>query len=331
MRRNRLPAERDGMALLTVLLLVAVMAAVCVLILDDVRFTVRRTTNVEHLAEMQAHAAIAESVAAAQIMRLSKTNLRITPITPRWNGQAVSVDTDVGQVQTLVRDAQNCFNLNSLVLGQGEDLRAQEQGIGQFIALGSALGLEPSRVTALADSLTDWMDSDQDVRGAGGAEDSYYASRPKPYRTGGLMLADVSEIRAVKGVDDALYRQLRPYVCALPEARLSRFNLNTMSPEQAPLLVALSQGRMSLGVARAAIRNRPAAGWQSVDAFWTQPVLNEVVADEQMRTQTGLVTRYFDIRIDVQAGDSRAVRSLVLQVMPDGVTRTVIRRWTTEE
>lgn len=319
------------MALLTVLLLVAVMAAVCVLILDDVRFTVRRSSNVEHLAEMQAHAAIAETLAAAQVTRLSKVNLQMTPVMPVWNGQAVNVDTDIGQVRTIVSDGQSCFNLNSLVLGQGEDLRAQEQGIGQFVALGVALGLPRARMLALAHSLTDWMDSDQDVRGTGGAEDRYYASRTTAYRTGGLMLADVSELRVIKGFDGPIYSQLRPYVCALPEARLSRLNLNTLTPENAPLLVALSGGDMTMGAARSAIRNRPAAGWQSVDAFWAQPVLNEVVADEQMRTQTTLVTRYFNVRIDVQAGDNRAVRILVLQVAPDGTARTAIRRWTIEE
>lgn len=323
--------DREGMALLTVLLLVAVMAAVCVLILDDVRFTVRRTANVEHLAEMQSHAAIAETLAAAQIMRLSKANPLVTPVEPRWIGQAVEVQTDSGAVRTLVYDGQACFNLNSLLLGQGEDLRAQEEGVAQFAALGVALGFERSRMLSLADSLTDWMDSDQDVRGASGAEDSYYGARSKPYRTGGLMLADVSELRAIKGFDGDTYRRLRPYVCALPEARLTRLNINTLEPADAPVLVAISGDRLTMGAARAAIRNRPAQGWQSVDSFWAQPALNEVVADEQLRSQTVLVTRYFDVRIDVEAGESRASRTLVLQVMPEGQARIIIRRWTTEE
>lgn len=323
--------DREGMALLTVLLLVAVMAAVCVLILDDVRFTVRRTTNVEHLAEMQSHAAIAETLAARQIARLSKANPLMTPVVPQWIGQVVEVPTDSGLVRTLVYDGQACFNLNSLVLGQGEDLRAHEEGVAQFVAMGGALGLERSRMLSLADSLTDWMDSDQNVRSAGGAEDSDYGTRSKPYRTGGLMLADVSELRAVKGFNDATYQRLRPYVCALPEARLTRLNVNTLVPEDAPVLVAVTGGRLTAAVARTAIRNRPAQGWQSVDSFWAQPALNEIVADEQLRGQTVLVSRYFDVRINVEAGDSRATRTLVLQVMPEGQTRTVIRRWTTEE
>ena len=43
MKPSRL--EREGMALLTVLLLVAVMAALSVVMLDDIRFSVRRATN----------------------------------------------------------------------------------------------------------------------------------------------------------------------------------------------------------------------------------------------------------------------------------------------
>lgn len=45
------------MALLTVLLLVAVMAAVAVLVLDDIRFSVRRTMNAETQSQAQWYAA----------------------------------------------------------------------------------------------------------------------------------------------------------------------------------------------------------------------------------------------------------------------------------
>ena len=47
------PDNREGMALLTVLLLVAVMSVVAVAVLDDVRFSVRRATNVETQTQAQ--------------------------------------------------------------------------------------------------------------------------------------------------------------------------------------------------------------------------------------------------------------------------------------
>ena len=62
--------DRRGMALLTVLLLVAVMAALCVVLLDDVRFSVRRTTNAESQAQAQGFAAGAEALARRRLSDL---------------------------------------------------------------------------------------------------------------------------------------------------------------------------------------------------------------------------------------------------------------------
>ena len=83
----RRAADRQGMALLTVLLLVAVMAAVAVLILDDIRFSVRRTTNVETQAQAQWYAAGAEALARRQIADLMAVDPARTPLEPRWNGR----------------------------------------------------------------------------------------------------------------------------------------------------------------------------------------------------------------------------------------------------
>lgn len=325
------PQNREGMALLTVLLLVAVMAAVCVLILDDVRFSVRRTSNVEHQGEMQAVASLAEALAKQRLSVMMESAPQMTPLTPRWNGVEHQQPTDTGTVTLTVRDAQSCFNLNSLVFGQGEDLRPSEEGALQFVELGVAVGLPRARMRAVAEALTDWMDSGQSVSGAGGAEDGHYAALSRAYRTSGLMLAEVSELRVVKGVDGALYDRLRPYLCALPEARLTQVNVNTLGRDQAPVLTAIAGGQMRLSDAEAVLSARPSTGWKSVEAFWTHPALNDVVADEALRRQTTLLTQYFDLRVDVEAGDGRAVRTALIHVSPEGVARTHIRRWMTEE
>lgn len=328
MRRQN-TGDRRGMALLTVLLLVAVMAVVCVLLLDQVRFSVRRATNLEHQAQMQGQAAAAEAAARhllATTVQSGATGQRLPPA-----GQTQVVDLDNGQVRTWVGDGQVCFNLNSLVFGQGEDLRPNPQGAAQLVELGTALGLSRPAMVRLANALTDWMDSDQAVTAPGGAEDADYATRAAPYRTAGLMLADVTELRAVAGVSAQAYERLRPYVCALPEARLTRLNLNSLTGSHAPLLMAISGGQMTLGAARAALASRPAQGWSSPDAFWALPVLNEVVADDQMRGQSVLASRYFRLRIEVDAGDSRSLRTALIHVPNEGPARTVIRRWTPEE
>ncbi|MFX5142234.1 hypothetical protein ABTC48_21370, partial [Acinetobacter baumannii] len=64
-------------------------------------------------------------------------------------------------------------------------------------------------MAAAAAALTDWMDADAEAA-PGGAEDARYAGLATPYRTGGIMLADVSEMRAVAHIDAGLYDRLRP-------------------------------------------------------------------------------------------------------------------------
>ena len=99
---SRPRASREGMALLTVLLLVAVMAVVAVDILDDVRFSVRRTTNAETQAQAQWYAAGAESLARRQIADLIKADAARTPLEPRWNGRVMEVPVEEGAVRAVV-------------------------------------------------------------------------------------------------------------------------------------------------------------------------------------------------------------------------------------
>lgn len=328
MKRSR--REREGMALLTVLLLVAVMSAVAVTILDDVRFSVRRATNVETQSQAQWYAAGAETLARDQISRLLAAGPARTPLEPAWNGRPSSFPIDGGTITATVSDGQACFNLNSLALGVGEDLIARPLGGAQFRALGRAVGAPDSRMRAIADSLTDWLDADA-APSPLGAEDGAYAGLAKPYRTGGVMLAEVSELRAVKGVDAETYRRLRPWVCALPTSRLSPLNVNTLTPEQAPLLTMLTNGALAPDRARSVIAARPRGGWADPAAFWAQPALAALRVDDEAREQITVKTRYFDLRVDVELGGSRAVRTALLEAGADGRVRTVIQRWTPEE
>jgi general secretion pathway protein K len=322
--------EREGMALLTVLLLVAVMSVVAVAILDDVRFSVRRATNVETQSQAQWYAAGAETLARSQIARLLDAGPARTPLDPEWNGRPLSFPVDGGTITAVLTDGQDCFNLNSLVFGFGEDLTARPLGAAQFRALGRAVGTPDSRMQAIADALTDWLDADATALPLG-AEDGAYAGLATPYRTGGVMLAEVSELRAVKGVDAETYRRLRPWVCALPTTRLSPLNVNTLTPEQAPLLTMLTGGALPPGRARAVIAARPRDGWPDAAAFWAQPALAAVQVPQEAREQITVLTRFFDLRVDVELGGSHAVRTALLEAGADGRVRTVIQRWTPEE
>ena len=327
MRRGR--PGRQGMALLTVLLLVAVMSIVAVAVLDDVRFSVRRAVNAQAGAQAQWYADGAETLARRQISRLTAEGVERTPLAPAWHGRALAFPIEGGRVRAVVRDGQACFNLNSVAVWTGDRLAARPGAADQLLALGAALGVEAGRMRIIADSLIDWIDTDAAAR-PHGAEDGVYALRPEPYRTAGAPLAEVSELRAVRGVDAAAYRRLRPHLCALPTDR-SAINVNTLEQSDAPLVTMLSGGALGLGAAQAVIAGRPAAGWPDAAAFWSQPALRRIAPTPEARGQVTVRTDYFDVRIDVERGGTRAVRTALIQARPGAAAVTVIRRLTAED
>jgi len=298
MRRGR--QDRKGMALLTVLLMVTVMAAIAVALLDDVRFSTRRASNLASVGQAQWYALGAEALARKRIERLIRQAGPVTPTEPDWNGRPFAFPIEAGQIQAVVSDGQACFNLNSVVSG-----------------------IEGAWV------LTDWIDSDQTPLPRG-AETAAYAGRETPLRTPGALFLEPGELRLIRGVDAEVYGRLRPFVCALPTSDLSPINPNTLSVDDAPLLVMLSEGRLNPARARAAIAARPRGGWQDVGAFWSQPALAEATPASEVYDQLTLTTRYFAFRSDVDFAGAPVTRTALFRTLPDGRVETVVHRWTAE-
>ena len=83
--------------------------------------------------------------------------------------------------------------------------------------------------TELAAALVDWIDNNEEVTQPDGAEDLFYLGRDPPYRAANRPLADISEIRRVRGFDDKTVATLAPYITALPTETL--INVNTAPAE----------------------------------------------------------------------------------------------------
>ncbi len=77
----------------------------------------------------------------------------------------------------------------------------------QVRELFSAAGVSGTRLSTLVDSYEDWLDPDDDRRANGAEEGEYAASGYKP-RNGGYRT--VSELRQLKGMDEALYAMVAP-------------------------------------------------------------------------------------------------------------------------
>ncbi|MFN3573003.1 MAG: type II secretion system minor pseudopilin GspK [Phenylobacterium sp.] len=322
------PAAERGVALLTVLLLVAVLATLAAVVLDDIRFGLRRTANAQAVGQARWYALGAEALAREQVERLLRASPERITAAGGWNGRAYSFPVEEGLIQTRISDATACFNLNSVVQGVGEQLSARPAGAEQFRALLEALRFAPRDAEMLAAALTDWIDSDA-VREAGGAEDAAYLDGEAGYRTGGTLLAEASELRAIRGFTPEAYARMRPWVCALPTTDLSPVNVNTLTPEQGVLITMLTKGALSPSAGARLIEGRPAEGWTQT-SFWQEPATREhIPLDGEL--QVSARPRFFALQTQVDYLDAEVVASGLFEVETSGQVRLTARRWTYDE
>ena len=241
-------------------------------------------------------------------------------------GRAHTVPLPMGTATVTLQDGGNCFNLNSLVSGQTEDMLQQRPvAITQFTALMQLLGVRGGQAQQIAVSAADWIDSDS-VPGPGGAEDEVYARMKPAYRTANRMMVDPSELRAVAGVTPALFNLLRPWICALPTTDLSPINVNTLLPGQAPLFAMLVPGKLSLDMARTLIAQRPDNGYGSTVAFWAAPALRGLTPPGEVAQQVRLTTGWFMAEIKVNLGGTQMTQWALYDAKSQPV-RLVRRSW----
>jgi len=291
--------SEEGAALLSVLLLVAVIAVLAAASLQKLKLATHLAQNGIAIDQARAYALAAESLALYRISDLVQRNSSKTTLQGGWAGRDVAFPIDGGIASARLSDAGNCFNLNSLVENPTEaGTVVRPVAVAQFERLLVLADTAPADAKTVAVAAADWIDTDSSPL-PGGAEDTTYAGGSTPYRTANTLMADPSELRAVAGVTPALYSRVRPYLCALPVTQLSPINVNTLLPEQAPLLAMLVPG-LDIGRARAIIESRPANGFESRTEFWSRPGLAGVPGDEQQQVQ--LKTRWFGLKLLIELG-----------------------------
>lgn len=290
-----------GAALLTVLLLVAVIAVLAAHGIDRLAGATKLASNSRELSQAKSYLIAAESIgmqSAEQIVSISPgrtTNLG------GWNGQERHFPVPGGLITAVLRDGGNCFNVNSVVQQTGAVLTARPEGQAQFMRLMGLLDVPQGQAMDIMESLTDWIDSDTSPL-RGGAEDAHYTRLETPYRTANAVLVDISELRAVKGVTSEIYAQLAPWLCALPTTDLSPININTLRPEQAILLAMLSNSP-DIGGARQFLGRRTEVGYGSLNDFWAESFPASFAASSEVQSQVKLATRWFrlDMTVEMQS------------------------------
>lgn len=323
----RVPQSERGAALLAVLVLVVIMSAIAAGAFERLRLSTAMALNGAALDQARAYALGVEDLLALRIDDLAGEDSYVTTLAGDWNGTERRIPLPgEGIAVGTIRDGGNCFNLNSLVEGDVTATLVQRPAaIEQFVGLMAVIGLPQPAARRIAAASADWADSDSET-GPQGAEDSAYSGGAPAYRTGNTLFADVTELRAVAGVTPEIYRQLRPYVCALPAADMSPINVNTLLPRDAPLLAMFAPGKTGVDRARGLIGARPPAGWRNTYDFWRSAEQAGLETSADPMSQLQLKTYWFTIDLDVafQGAEMEEWALVDARLAP---AKVVARRW----
>lgn len=227
-----------------------------------------------------------------------------------WALRLPPIPVEGGSLAGHIEDQQGKFNLNNLLKNGKVNLTQ----LAHFRRLLSILALPP----ALAGALADWIDADSEPQPQDGAEDAYYLLLQPPYLAANRPLIDVAELALVRGFDDNVRAQLRPFVTALP--RFTAVNVNTASPE---VLAAVVEG-LGLDGARAVVAQRERTTYfRNFSDFFSQLPPGLIVPTENISVSSD----YFIATTQINIGGAQARGSALLSRENTGWPAIVWRKY----
>lgn len=308
--------RQRGVALITVLLVVAIVTVVCAGMIARQQLSIRGTANQMQARQAWHYALGGEALAQSILRRDLRTpggaagQPAVDHLLEPWAlpQPAYDLDEGQGQVQVRIEDLSGRFNLNSLV----QDQQPNAAALAQFRRLLLRLQItEP-----YAERLVDWIDSDQQPTGEHGAEDNAYLLLDPPYRTAGRRMEDVSELRLLLGMRDEDFQRLAPYVSVLPAD--TPLNVNTAS---AMVLSSLADN-LSPSAAEALVKMRLSQPFRDSANFMAQPALGGV---QLQGTNIAVASQFFQVISEVRLADRRVALVSLLRREESGETRILQR------
>lgn len=311
MIRASLPNKnrQEGIALLTAVLIVALVTLLVTQLVSRQGLDIRRTENMifgdrAYLLSLGAEAW------AAQILAHDRRENEIDHLHEDWATVIPPIAVEGGEISGQIADLDGRFNINGLV----KEGVASEKDVERFRRLLEKLDLDADLVYPLVD----WLDKDSDPSLPNGAEDDAYTSLEPPYRAANGLMVSPSELRLVSGYTREVYEVLEPFIATLPVR--TTVNVNTAPAE----VLATIMEDMTLGDGESLVEERGEKGFESLDDFFDQGVFTEREEDYE-RTAYAVASRYFLISGRAEYGRGQVSLYSILYRNDEGKTEHLLR------
>lgn len=276
-----------GVALITVMLVVALATIAALAMASRQQLDVRRIASLLHGDQGYAYALGVENWASA-ILQRDRDDGDTDDLGEDWAQRIPPLPVPGGQIMGHIEDLQGRFNLNNLVKAGA----VSPPHLEQFQRLLAALELDEQ----LAVAVVDWIDVDIDPQLPDGAEDSVYLAQDPPYRAANRPFTSISELGLVQGFDAEVVNRLLPYISVLPKA--TPINVNTAS---AVVLRSLVED-LSDADAQRLVEDRGEDGYERIADFLKHDTLSGLQIEP---TELSVSSEYFLVHADVELGQAR--------------------------
>lgn len=307
-RRHHPSLKRQcGVVIVVALFIVALAATMAYLMMSRLERDTRRTTLLLRYTQADFYAQGSVAWAIDQL-RNNWERQKANKLVDEIPIQSPENEIKGYQISSTIYDMQARFNLNNL----NNNPEAQTSFIRLLQALAPDLSLQKAQ--DLTRAIADWMlpESQQN------AYNKFYLTLSPPYQAAHRPMISSSELRLVKGMTQALFHALEPYVVALPGSL--PVNVQTAP---APVLMALSPA-LSLETARAIEQARQQTPLISTQAFFNL----DIVKNHQITTNNiTVISQYFLVETKVTIEKQALVLYTLLGRFVNGNKVTISILW----
>ena len=292
---------QKGMALIIVLMLFAIISTLMMEILFRQNRFLNRADNLLQWDKRHQYAMAAEVVAQQglidDLQDDIKNNAQLDDcVEERWAVQLPPTPYEDAFLSASVQDLQGRFNLNWLVTDDAGTFIRQPDRIKELELLLDEILPDQSDTGRLANEMADWLDSNNIVDGAQGAEDPEYRDR----RTPNMPAAHESELRALLGFQASDMPEdpmLWGLLTALPPG--TTLNVNT-APQQ--VLNAVVGSLAGAAGVKAIVDAREKEPVTDINQLLSDQVFSELKPDQLdlLKQRLGVASEYFQVMVDVE-------------------------------
>lgn len=307
--RNMIDNQK-GMALITVLLVTALVAMLAVSMSFAQHVAVRRTAN---LLEGDQAMVLALGLEEWARQVLTRDGGNTDHLGENWAMGLPPTAVDNGMVSGSFTDMQGRINLNNLASTDQSEVDQAKDMLGELFDY-----CKSDNSPVLVEAVKDWVDDNDNDQGV--AEDNDYLLHEPPYLAANRRMKSPSELLLINGITPDIYSCVKDYVTALPET--TKINLNTAKP----VVISTLSSDLSVAEAEEIVGDRPEKGYENnLSDFLSHPLILALTANQIKTSALTTGSNYFMAHERAIFGDAEVeLYSLFSRVsVPEVVARSI--------